>query len=105
VAFAGRTHHFPGMLQKCSEITRAKCSPTTRFLAITGGDPNSGGSRDALRRQDFGADQALLKPFEKHELAERRVGSSPRCGLAEGRLFSPSPQIVQQSRAVVPWPE
>ena len=43
-------------------------SPKTRFLAITGGDPNSHGSRDALRQQDFGADQILLKPFEKHEL-------------------------------------
>jgi two-component system chemotaxis response regulator CheY len=45
-------------------------SPNTRFLAITGGDPNSGGSRDALRRQDFGADQVLLKPFEKAELLD-----------------------------------
>jgi CheY-like chemotaxis protein len=43
-------------------------SPRTRFLAITGGDPNSNGSRDALRQQDFGADQVLLKPFEKEEL-------------------------------------
>src|SRR5450756_2098184 len=40
-------------------------SPRTRFLAITGGDPNSRGSRDALRQQDFGADHVLLKPFEK----------------------------------------
>ena len=43
-------------------------SPKTRFLAITGGDPNSRGSRDALRQQNFGADQVLLKPFEKREL-------------------------------------
>jgi two-component system, chemotaxis family, chemotaxis protein CheY len=43
-------------------------SPRTRFLAITGGDPNNRGSRDALRQQDFGADQVLLKPFEKQEL-------------------------------------
>jgi CheY-like chemotaxis protein len=42
--------------------------PGTRFLAITGGDPNTNGSRDALRPQDFGADQVLLKPFEKAEL-------------------------------------
>jgi CheY-like chemotaxis protein len=42
--------------------------PRTRFLAITGGDPNSGGSSDTLRRQDFGADQVLLKPFEKMAL-------------------------------------
>jgi two-component system chemotaxis response regulator CheY len=45
-----------------------KRSPKTRFLAITGGDPNSRGSRDALRQQNFGADQVLLKPFEKREL-------------------------------------
>lgn len=43
-------------------------APRTRFLAITGGDPNSGESRDALRGQDFGADQVLLKPFEKEQL-------------------------------------
>jgi len=43
-------------------------SPKTRFLAITGGDPNSRGSWDPLRQQDFGADQVLLKPFEKQEL-------------------------------------
>jgi two-component system, chemotaxis family, chemotaxis protein CheY len=43
-------------------------SPKTRFLAITGGDPNSRGSRDELRQQNFGADQILLKPFEKVEL-------------------------------------
>ncbi|MGA2128392.1 MAG: response regulator [Xanthobacteraceae bacterium] len=43
-------------------------SPRTRFLAITGGDPNVSGPQDALRRQDFGADAVLLKPFEKEEL-------------------------------------
>jgi len=45
-----------------------KLAPKTRFLAITGGDPNSNGARDTLRRQDFGADEVLLKPFEKAEL-------------------------------------
>jgi two-component system chemotaxis response regulator CheY len=45
-----------------------KVSPGTRFLAITGGDPNLSGSRDAPRQQDFGADAVLLKPFEKEEL-------------------------------------
>jgi two-component system chemotaxis response regulator CheY len=44
-------------------------SPETRFLAITGGDPNSRGSRDASG-QSFGADQVLLKPFEKQELLD-----------------------------------
>ena len=43
-------------------------SPRTRFLAITGGDPNNSGPQDALRQRDFGADQVLLKPFEKQEL-------------------------------------
>ncbi|UZE49008.1 response regulator [Rhodopseudomonas sp. P2A-2r] len=43
-------------------------SPGTRFLAITGGDPNGCGSRERLPEQDFGADQVLLKPFEKQEL-------------------------------------
>ncbi len=43
-------------------------APRTRFLAITGGDPNSAESRDALRGQNFGADQVLLKPFEKEQL-------------------------------------
>ena len=43
-------------------------SPRTRFLAITGGDPNSLAPREALGRQDFGADRVLLKPFEKEEL-------------------------------------
>lgn len=45
-------------------------SPKTRFLAITGGDPKSRDSRDALRLQDFGADLVLLKPFEKQELLD-----------------------------------
>jgi CheY-like chemotaxis protein len=45
-------------------------SPRTRFMAITGGDPNSRGSRDALHQQDFGADEVLLKPFEKDELLQ-----------------------------------
>ena len=43
-------------------------APRNRFMAITGGDPNCGESRDALRGQDFGADQMLLKPFEKEQL-------------------------------------
>ena len=43
-------------------------SPTTCFLAITGGDPNSCGPQDAPRQRNFGNDQVLLKPFEKQEL-------------------------------------
>jgi CheY-like chemotaxis protein len=45
-------------------------SPTTRFLAITGGDPNMSGGQDPQRRPDYGADAVLLKPFEKVELLE-----------------------------------
>jgi CheY-like chemotaxis protein len=43
-------------------------SPGTRFLAITGGNPNNNGPQDALCPQEFGADRVLLKPFEKAEL-------------------------------------
>lgn len=59
-------------------------APGTRFLAITGGSPNSspGGSPDGspggspggsvgidhLRQEDFGADRILFKPFERQEL-------------------------------------
>jgi CheY-like chemotaxis protein len=43
-------------------------SPGTRFLAITGGDPNLHAPRDSLLAQDFGADRVLLKPFEKDQL-------------------------------------
>jgi len=43
-------------------------SPATRFLAITGGDPNVSGAPDQQRREDYGADLVLLKPFEKAEL-------------------------------------
>jgi CheY-like chemotaxis protein len=45
-----------------------KRSPKTRFLAITGGNPNVSGPQDPLRREDYGADAVLLKPFEKAEL-------------------------------------
>jgi CheY-like chemotaxis protein len=43
-------------------------SPRTRFLAITDGDPNGTAMPDDLRGHDFGADQVLLKPFEKATL-------------------------------------
>lgn len=48
---------------------RAK-SPGTRFLAITGGNPNSGVSPGAAEAEKFGANAVLFKPFEKHELLQ-----------------------------------
>ncbi len=45
-----------------------KTRPQTKFLAITGGDPNSDSGKPALAQQDFGADALLFKPFEKAEL-------------------------------------
>ncbi|MDQ2102422.1 response regulator [Azospirillum isscasi] len=53
-------------------------APGTRFLAITGGSPNSangaspgaspGAGIESLRQEDFGADRILFKPFERQEL-------------------------------------
>ena len=40
-------------------------SPRTRFLAITGGDPNGSNPLDDQRSKDFGADRVLLKPRRK----------------------------------------
>jgi CheY-like chemotaxis protein len=45
-----------------------KRSSKTRFLAITGGDPNVTAEPGSLRQQNFGVDAVLLKPFEKAEL-------------------------------------
>ncbi len=45
-------------------------SPTTRFMAITGGDPNLSDQLDQIHRQDYGADLVLLKPFEKAKLLD-----------------------------------
>jgi CheY-like chemotaxis protein len=42
----------------------------TKFLAITGGDPNGRTSPEQLRGEDFGADAVLFKPFEKQELLD-----------------------------------
>jgi CheY-like chemotaxis protein len=42
-------------------------SPKTRFLAVTGGDPNVDMARETLQQQDFGADRVLLKPFKKED--------------------------------------
>jgi two-component system chemotaxis response regulator CheY len=43
-------------------------APQTRFLAITGGDPNTHDARGGIAGQDFGAHRVLYKPFEKAEL-------------------------------------
>jgi CheY-like chemotaxis protein len=45
-------------------------SPTTRFKAITGGDPNLSDHLDQVRREDYGADLVLSKPFEKAQLLD-----------------------------------
>jgi CheY-like chemotaxis protein len=46
---------------------RAQC-PNTRFLAITGGNPNSTASALSPDAEKFGASAILFKPFEKLEL-------------------------------------
>jgi CheY-like chemotaxis protein len=45
-----------------------RLAPGTRFLAITGGNPNSGPQHQASVESQFGADAVLYKPFEKDEL-------------------------------------
>jgi CheY-like chemotaxis protein len=57
-------------------------SPKTRFLAITGGDPNGTGMSDDLRAHDFGADLVLLKPFEKEALLRTVAQLLPAPGSA-----------------------
>jgi DNA-binding response OmpR family regulator len=37
--------------------------PSTRFLAITGGDPDGGAAAEITGVRDFGADGVLFKPF------------------------------------------
>ncbi len=45
-----------------------RLAPRTRFMAITGGDPNGPSDAVRLADSDFGADRVLLKPFEKSDL-------------------------------------
>jgi len=45
-------------------------APRTRFLAITGGDPNGPVGSTRLEDVDFGADGVLFKPFEKQNLLQ-----------------------------------
>ena len=40
-------------------------APGTRFLAITGGDPNGADPKSTMRDMRVEADDVLLKPFEK----------------------------------------
>jgi CheY-like chemotaxis protein len=49
-------------------------SPNTRFLAITGGNPNGSDRLLASAPTKFGADAILLKPFEKSELVGAVAG-------------------------------
>ncbi|NKE46308.1 response regulator [Roseomonas frigidaquae] len=53
-----------------AEVIRAgrAQSPRTRFLAISGGDPNSESRPECLASDAFGADRLLSKPFEKEAL-------------------------------------
>jgi CheY-like chemotaxis protein len=65
-------------------ISRGRAqSPNTRFLAITGGNPNSGVSPGAKDVEKFGANAVLFKPFEKHELLDivtALLAAAPACG-------------------------
>jgi CheY-like chemotaxis protein len=45
-----------------------RLAPRTRFLAITGGNPNNAPLRQETAPSQFGADAVLYKPFEKDEL-------------------------------------
>lgn len=45
-----------------------KMAPRTKFLAITGGDPNVSVPAAEPSAAKFGADAVLFKPFEKAEL-------------------------------------
>ncbi len=43
-------------------------APATRFLAITGGDPNGADPKSTMRDMRVEADDVLLKPFEKPDM-------------------------------------
>jgi CheY-like chemotaxis protein len=51
-----------------------RLSPRTRFIAMTGGDPNGPADAAHLPDSDFGADCVLLKPFEKSDLLAAVAG-------------------------------
>ncbi len=55
---------------KGAEVIREgrRRAPGTRFLAVTGGDPNRQALWDQSSQPDFGADAVLLKPFTTEEL-------------------------------------
>jgi CheY-like chemotaxis protein len=59
--------------KKGTEVIREAraIAPRTRFLAITGGDPNRQFASDTSGLPEFGADAVLLKPFATEDL--RRV--------------------------------
>jgi CheY-like chemotaxis protein len=63
-----------------TEIIRQgrQLAPGTPFLAITGGNPNSGDGRAASNEDKFGADAVLFKPFEKAELLDSVAALLPR---------------------------
>jgi CheY-like chemotaxis protein len=49
-------------------------APRTRFLAITGGDPNGPIDAERCAARNYGADGVLLKPFEKSDLLKAVAG-------------------------------
>jgi CheY-like chemotaxis protein len=65
-------------------ISRGRAqSPKTRFLAITGGNPNSAAAPGAKDVEKFGANAVLFKPFEKAELLNivaTLLAEAPACG-------------------------
>jgi CheY-like chemotaxis protein len=58
----------PGMSGTDVIAQGRRLAPRARFLAITGGNPNSGVLPDDLIGSEFGADAVLHKPFEKDDL-------------------------------------
>jgi CheY-like chemotaxis protein len=64
-------------------ISRGRAqSPKTRFLAITGGNPNGGAGPGPPGVEKFGANAVLFKAFEKHELltaVSALLAEAPAC--------------------------
>jgi CheY-like chemotaxis protein len=73
----------PGMSGTDVIAQGRRLAPRARFLAITGGNPNSGALPQDLSSSAFGADAVLRKPFEKDELTASvtaLLAAAPRRG-------------------------